>query len=104
MAPSNFENITGRKFGKLTVIKRVENTKQGRARWLCKCDCGNEKIVEARSLKSKSTQSCGCSRKKKRTVFSLQLGGLCINISLKKPHKKLNKTNIEVNNEDIVEI
>ncbi len=38
---SNFIDLTGQKFGRLTVIKRVENTKEGRAKWLCQCECGH---------------------------------------------------------------
>jgi hypothetical protein len=37
-------DITNQKFGKLTAIKRAES-KSGKTYWLCKCDCGNEKVV-----------------------------------------------------------
>ena len=53
------DDLTGKRFGKLTVIKRVHNEKNKHARWLCKCDCGNEVVVQSQSLK-KSTKSCGC--------------------------------------------
>ena len=46
-----FRDLTGQKFGKLTVIERVENTKDGRARWRCKCECGNECNVLGESLR-----------------------------------------------------
>lgn len=55
-----FIDLTGQKFGRLTVIGRVKNSKGGTARWLCKCGCGNEKIVRSDSLKNKHTRSCGC--------------------------------------------
>ncbi|MFP5528102.1 hypothetical protein ACLGL1_06465 [Peptococcus simiae] len=55
------ENLIGGKYGKLTVIKRVEN-KNSRVSWLCKCDCGNEKVTTAQLLKSGKTKSCGCLR------------------------------------------
>ena len=53
------------RFGKLTVIKQTEDyIKPGGlhyARWLCKCDCGNENvIVTDGNLKNGHTQSCGC--------------------------------------------
>ena len=57
-----FENLVGKKFGKLTVLKRVENDKYQRTKWLCKCDCGNEVIVSANQLKRGKTKSCGCLR------------------------------------------
>ena len=53
-------DLTGKKFNKLTVISRAENSKDGRARWLCRCDCGNERIVLGKSLRNGHTQSCGC--------------------------------------------
>lgn len=60
----NFVDLTGQKFGKLTVLKRVENyvTPKGskKSRWLCKCECGNEIIVIGYNLKNSHTQSCGC--------------------------------------------
>ena len=54
------KDLTGQRFGRLTVIKRVENNKHGKARWLCKCDCGNETIVLGASLSNGTTTSCGC--------------------------------------------
>ena len=52
-------NLTGMKFGRLTVIKRVEN--RGRnACWLCECDCGNTYVGRADHLKNGNTKSCGC--------------------------------------------
>ena len=53
-------DLTNKKFGKLLVIKRVENNKYGKSQWLCKCDCGNKKIVSSHCLKSGDTKSCGC--------------------------------------------
>lgn len=53
------EDLTGRVFGRLTVIERAEN-RSGRACWLCKCECGNVKSYYANHLKKGSTKSCGC--------------------------------------------
>lgn len=59
-----FDDLTGQKFGKLTVIKRGESrvSPNGKThtRWICRCDCGNETIVDAQKLKSGHTKSCGC--------------------------------------------
>lgn len=52
-------DLTGKKYHRLTVIEYVE-TKNNRARWLCKCDCGNESIVDTASLRNGNTRSCGC--------------------------------------------
>ena len=53
---------TGNKYGRLTVIKRGENDKQGNARWYCQCDCGNPELYLARGygLRNGHIQSCGC--------------------------------------------
>ena len=59
-------DIIGQRFGKLTVIQYSHKVaqKNGKAYYhyyLCKCDCGNEKIIDRSSLKrSKGTESCGC--------------------------------------------
>ena len=53
-------DFMGRRFGRLVVIDRAENDKFGHRHWVCKCDCGNIKIVKADSLKRGHTQSCGC--------------------------------------------
>lgn len=55
-----FQDLTGQKFGKLTVIERAENDKQNRVRWLCQCECGNLHITQATSLKRGACRSCGC--------------------------------------------
>lgn len=53
-------DLTGRNFGRLTVIERVENDARRNSRWLCRCECGKEKIVLGYSLKNGNTTSCGC--------------------------------------------
>jgi hypothetical protein len=52
-------NICGLRFGRLLVISRGPD-KAKKASWLCRCDCGNEKIVPGLRLKDGRTQSCGC--------------------------------------------
>lgn len=59
------KDLTGQKFGRLTVISRAPN--QGRyVCWNCKCDCGNDYVVRSTSLVSGRTQSCGCLYKETR--------------------------------------
>lgn len=57
------KNETGNRYGRLTIIKRVENNHRGEAQWLCLCDCGNEIITKGVSLRSGHTQSCGCKQR-----------------------------------------
>lgn len=59
MSKSFRKDLTGRQFGRLTVLKFVPNEKEG-AYWLCKCDCGNEVVVLGSYLKNGHTKSCGC--------------------------------------------
>lgn len=51
-------DLTGRKFGKLTVLERV-GSNRGRAIWLCKCECDVKKVISTDRL-MQGTQSCGC--------------------------------------------
>ena len=62
-------DLTGQKFSRLTVLSFVGSVKQGKQKrimWLCKCDCGNETIVQAGNLVSANVQSCGCLKKEMR--------------------------------------
>ena len=69
-----FENLTGAKFGFLTVIKQAEHSVCGRTRWQCKCnynECANICIVQSAHLKSGHTLTCGClHREKVSQLFS----------------------------------
>lgn len=61
---SNAEDLTGKRFGLLTVKKRDGTIKEGRrATWKCKCECGKTVVVRAVDLKSGNTKSCGCLHK-----------------------------------------
>lgn len=58
-------DLTGLRFGKLTVIGYVENRPVGKRTvmkpyWRCKCDCGNVKDICGDNLRSGASQSCGC--------------------------------------------
>ena len=60
-------DLTGKRFGRLTVLEMGESRYQpsGKQRifWKCKCDCGKIKEIEGQSLRSGRTTSCGCYRK-----------------------------------------
>lgn len=57
------EDLTDRIFEKLKVIERTNNDKNGKACWVCQCECGNIVIVRGSDLKRKHTTSCGCRQK-----------------------------------------
>lgn len=59
------KDITGKKSGLLTAVSPAGRTKGahgGHARWHCKCECGNTKIVAMGNLRVGGVQSCGCLR------------------------------------------
>lgn len=57
---NKFIDLTNKKFGKLTVIKKDHSTAKGDVYWLCKCDCGNHKVVRGANLRYGKIKSCGC--------------------------------------------
>ena len=67
------KNLKGQKFGNLIAIEQqgVHITRKT-AMWLCKCDCGNEKLIAAHDLKH-GTVSCGCVARQSK-LKNLSLG------------------------------
>ncbi len=55
-------DLTGEKFNRLTVIQLNGYDDSYRSRWLCKCDCGKDKVIRFDHLLSNKTGSCGCLR------------------------------------------
>lgn len=53
-------DLTGKRFGKLTVLSECDERKNGSVVWLCKCDCGNLIKVRSNHLRRGSVVSCGC--------------------------------------------
>lgn len=53
-------NISNQRFGRLIAIKDIGSNKDKKRLWLCICDCGNQKITTAKSLKAGLCKSCGC--------------------------------------------
>ena len=54
MRPKNFDDITGRKFVRLTAIKYEA------PKWLFACECGKQKLIYSTNVKRGLTSSCGC--------------------------------------------
>lgn len=94
-----FINRIGMKYGRLTVVEHKGRNERGVHLWLCKCDCGNYKIVSSNNLSSKKSNSCGClkaealsrnggqyvlAKDRERAILKVQYSHLC------RRHKKFN--------------
>lgn len=75
---NRFIDLTGQRFGRLTVIKRVENSKGGCVQWLCRCECGKRSIVASTNLKSGHTISCGCWKRDIHTTLGKRPEGMTL--------------------------
>lgn len=67
-------DITGKKFNRWTVLARADNTAGGQAQWLCKCDCGNMKILTSVVIRRGMSKSCGCYRLEMESTINLKHG------------------------------
>lgn len=89
-------NIIGEQYGRLTVLKEVEQIGYER-RFLCKCICGNEKIVGMSQLRTGKTKSCGClnkeitSQKNTRDLTGKRFGKLTVIGRSKEKHQTQTK-------------
>ena len=62
---SQFIDLKGQTFGRLTVLERADAGIKKYAVWLCKCSCGKTKVVRSCHLRSGAITSCGCYQKEK---------------------------------------
>lgn len=69
-------SLIGQKFGMLTVVGQAPSTENGQRRWICKCECGTEKVVMGGNLKRGTTVSCGC--KHRNDLSGQKIGKLTI--------------------------
>lgn len=54
-----FQDLSGRIFGRLTVISHAGKRGEKNC-WLCRCECGVQKVIMGESLRSGRAESCGC--------------------------------------------
>jgi len=57
-----FIDMTGKRFGYLTVLRQDGRYKNGRLLWMCRCDCGKEWRVEGTNLRRGQVKGCGCQK------------------------------------------
>jgi len=74
---SRFKDLTGQKFGKLTVIKPVSKNHSNNTIWLCLCECGNYTEVVNSNL-GKAINSCGCLLGNKVDLLNKKFGKLTV--------------------------
>jgi hypothetical protein len=69
-----YEDLLGKRFGRLVAIKYKGQQKRRRTMWECKCECGKTVIVDASHLKSSHTTSCGCKVKETAATWNYKNG------------------------------
>lgn len=85
----NHISLIGRRFGKLIVIKRVENNRFNHVCYECQCDCGGKTIVDASNLRQGITNSCGCIKSKGEMIINIWLNNHNINYISQYSHKDI---------------
>ncbi|KKN85521.1 hypothetical protein LCGC14_0278440 [marine sediment metagenome] len=88
-------NIIGQKFNRFTVIEFSHTDKWGSTCWLCKCDCGNEKIIRGTHVTDGRIKSCGCLAKEVAENGKLPKGVAIRNKILSVHKTNAKKRNIE---------
>lgn len=64
-------DMTGQRYGRLTILRRGDNDKHGHAQWWCQCDCGSpEKLINGGAIRRGLVSSCGCLQKETMKKYS----------------------------------
>lgn len=71
-----FIDLTGQKFGRLTVLEKDIERSKNTTYWKCICECGKEFSTRGTSLRDGKTTSCGCARiEKVKESLTIDLTG-----------------------------
>ena len=70
--PNCKNDISGQKFGRLTVLYKTKIDNNGHSYWMCQCECGNQKEIASSNLKKGATLSCGCLHSEITSMLNLQ--------------------------------
>jgi hypothetical protein len=69
-------DLTGQRFGRLSVVSLASPAATGERMWTCNCDCGNTCTVRGAQLRKQKTRSCGCyKRERARELYTINLVG-----------------------------
>jgi hypothetical protein len=69
------KNLTNMRFGRLEAMSYAGADTRGKSLWLCRCDCGQEKILKANDLHTEKVKSCGCLMREKSAERARQRNG-----------------------------
>lgn len=89
-------DLTGQRFGHLTVLRPAENIGKKTA-WVCRCDCGREAVVKTYHLRCGHTKSCGCQNGQggPRTALGLTyIDGTCVEMLQARTVRKNNTSGV----------
>ena len=74
ISPGDEAVMIGKKFGRLTVVKRSGSTPARKRLWLCLCECGNERRIATGDLNSGAVVSCGCFNNERAALLKFRHG------------------------------
>lgn len=86
-------DLTGQRFGKLTVLGPAENIGAQTA-WKCRCDCGRETVVATKRLRAGRTVSCGCVYSKSIGKRLTYVDGTCVEMLRAKTVRRNNTSGV----------
>lgn len=75
---NNLIDLTGKRYGEWTVLKKSSKNYGGGRKWVCRCNCGKIREIAGDSLKKGRTLSCGCNRPSSRLIAGMKIGALTI--------------------------
>lgn len=84
----NIQDLSGMVFGRLTVV-RIDSVTGSGTRWVCKCQCGNEKVVSRCRWASRQTQN-----ENRKSVRWIEFDGKRMNVSQWAKHLGLSKATL----------
>lgn len=76
--PTTLIDLSGQRFGNLTIVERASPVGEGRPKWRCLCDCGIMKVItgdDLRRPRGRGTISCGCVQKSHMSAHAAKCAG-----------------------------
>lgn len=83
---SEIIDLQGQRFGRFVVKSTLAEKLNTNTPWLCLCECGKEKLVNAKSLLKGATQSCGCYHRQRASEANIKHG--CARVKKATPEYK----------------